>query len=71
LLIIPIKIEPTAKKAMPKMQKVKTTDIDIDIEDEEVDGDKDSYGTNTANTASQEEMTSLNNDSAEDDGDYH
>merc|ERR1712087_868256 len=66
-----LEYEPKAKKAMPKMQKVKTTDIDIDIEDEAADGDKDSYGTNTANTASQEEMTSLNNDSAEDDGDYH
>jgi sugar phosphate permease len=67
-----LEYEPKAKKkAMPKMQKVKTTDIELDIEDEAADGDKDSYGTNTANTASQEEMTSLNNDSAEDDGNYH
>jgi len=55
------------EKKMPKMEKVKTMeDNDIDVE-KDGSADKDSYKTNS----NSQEMTSLNNESAEDEDDYH
>lgn len=61
-----LEYEPKEKK-MPKMEKVKTMeDNDIDVE-KDGSADKDSYKTNS----NSQEMTSLNNESAEDEDDYH
>ena len=64
-----LEYEPKEKK-MPKMEKVKTMDDDVTVDMEDGSkgsADKDSYKTNS-NSA---EMTSLNNESAEDEDDYH